>query len=90
MSSVIIKIKIKKLGGDYNYFNLILRTLFFFQKIGKMLVTSMSDYEKSSAVTYLFYFINRQSIHKTNCMQRIEKILIALADWPPANDILSN
>ena len=41
-----------------------------------MLVTSMSDYEKLSAVTYPFYFINRQSIHKTNCMQRIEKILM--------------
>ena len=36
----------------------------------------MSDYEKSSAVTYPFYFINRQSIHKTNCMQRIKKILM--------------
>ena len=36
----------------------------------------MSDYEKSSVVTYPFYFINRQSIHKTNCMQRIKKILM--------------
>ena len=50
--------------------------LCFFQKIGKMLKTSMSDYEKSSMVTYPFYFINRQSIHKTNCMQRIKKILM--------------
>ena len=41
-----------------------------------MLVTSMSDYEKSSAVTYPFYFINRQSMHKTICMQRIKKILM--------------
>ena len=56
-------------------FNLILRTCFFFQKIGKM-KTSMSDYEKSSVVTYPFYFINRQSIHKTNCMQRIKQILM--------------
>ena len=69
--------KIKKLDGDYNYFNLILRTWgVFFQKIGKMLKTSMSDYEKSSVVTYPFYFINRQSIHKTNCMQIIKKILM--------------
>ena len=58
MSSVIMKIKIKMLDGDYNYFNLIFGTLFF-QKIGKMLETSMSDYEKSSVVTYPFYFINR-------------------------------
>ena len=36
----------------------------------------MSDYEKSSAVTYAFYFINRQSIHKTNCMQKIKNILM--------------
>ena len=64
------------LDGDYNYFNLILRTWFFVQKIGKMLKTSMSDYEKSSVVTYPFYFINRLSIHKTDCMQRIKKILM--------------
>ena len=57
--------------------SLILRTLgFFFLKIGKMLKTSMSDNEKSRVVTYPFYFINRQFIHKTNCMQRIKKILI--------------
>ena len=36
----------------------------------------MSDYEKSSVVAYPFYFINRQPIHKTNCMQRIKKILM--------------
>ena len=66
--------KIKKLDGDFNYFNLILRT-WVFQKIGKMLKTSMSDYEKSSEVTYPFYIINRQAIHKTNCMQIIKKIL---------------
>ena len=48
----------------------------FLQKIGKMLKTSMSDYEKSSVVTYPFYFVNRQSIHNTNCMQRIEKFLM--------------
>ena len=36
----------------------------------------MSDYEKSSKVTYPFYYINRQSIHNTNCMQRIKKILM--------------
>ena len=41
-----------------------------------MLKTSLSDYEKSSVVTYPFYFINRQSIHKTNCMQRIKNILM--------------
>ena len=41
-----------------------------------MLKTSMSDYEKSSVVTYPFYFINRQSILKTNCVQRIKKILM--------------
>ena len=41
-----------------------------------MLKTSMSDYEKSSVVTYPFYFINQQSIHKTNCMQKIKKILM--------------
>ena len=41
-----------------------------------MLKTSMSDYEKSSVVIYPFYFINLQSIHKTNCMQRIKKILM--------------
>ena len=41
-----------------------------------MLKTSMSDYEKSSVVTYPFYYINRQSIHKTNCMQRIRKIVM--------------
>ena len=41
-----------------------------------MLKTSMSDYEKSSEVTYPFYFINRQSMHKTNCMQVIKKILM--------------
>ena len=41
-----------------------------------MLKTSMSDYEKSSVVAYHFYFINRQSIHKTNCMQRLKKILM--------------
>ena len=76
MSCVIIKIKIKKLDGDYNSFYLILRTWGFFQKIGKMLKTSMSDYEKSSVVTYPFYFINRQSIHKTHRMQRIKKILM--------------
>ena len=41
-----------------------------------MLKTCMSDYEKSSAVTYPFYFTNGQSIHNTNCMQRIKKILM--------------
>ena len=41
-----------------------------------MLKTSMSDNEKSSVVTYPFYFINRQSIHITNCMQIIKKILL--------------
>ena len=76
MSWVIIKIKVKKLDGNYNYFNFILRACFFFQKIGKLRKTSMSDYEKSSEVTYPFYFINGQSIHKTNCMQRIKKILM--------------
>ena len=33
-------------------------------------------YEKLSVVTYPFYFINFQSIHKTNCMQTIKKILM--------------
>ena len=41
-----------------------------------MLKTSMSDYEKSSMVTNPFYFVNQQSIHNTNCMQRIKKILM--------------
>ena len=41
-----------------------------------MLKTSMSDYEKSSLVTYPFYFINLQSIHNEKCMQRIKKILM--------------
>ena len=50
--------------------------LCFFKKIGRMLKISMSDYEKSGSVTYPFYFINRQSIHKTNCVQRIKKILM--------------
>ena len=36
----------------------------------------MWDYEKSSVVTYPFYIINCQSIHKTSCMQRIKKILM--------------
>ena len=36
----------------------------------------MWDYEKLSVVTYPFYFINWQSIHKTNCMQTIKKILM--------------
>ena len=36
----------------------------------------MWDYEKSSVVTYPFYFINWQPVHKTSCMQRIKKILI--------------
>ena len=76
MSWVIIKIKIKKLDGDYNYFNLMLRTCCFFQKIFKMLKTSMWDYEKSSMVTYPFYLINWQALHKTSCMQRIKKILV--------------
>ena len=34
----------------------------------------MWDYEKVSMVTYPFYFVNWQSIHKTNCMQSIKKI----------------
>ena len=50
--------------------------LFFFQKICKMLQTSMWDYEKSSVVTYTSYFINGQAIHKTSCMQRIKKKLM--------------
>ena len=36
----------------------------------------MWDYDKLSVVTYPFYFINWQSIHKTNCMQTIKKILM--------------
>ena len=36
----------------------------------------MWDYEKLSVVTYPFYFINWQSIHKTNCMQTIKMILM--------------
>ena len=39
-----------------------------------MLKTSMRDYEKFTMVTYPFYFINRQSMHKTNCMQSFENI----------------
>ena len=33
-------------------------------------------YEKMSVVIYPFYFINWQSIHKTNCMQTIKKLLM--------------
>ena len=44
-----------------------------FKKIGKMLVTSMSDYEKSSAVTFPFYFINRQSIHKKTVCKELKR-----------------
>ena len=33
----------------------------------------MWDYEK---LTYPFYFINWQSIHKANCMQTIKKMLM--------------
>ena len=36
----------------------------------------MSDYEKKSEVTYPFYFINWQSIHNSNCMHKIKKILM--------------
>ena len=36
----------------------------------------MWDYEKLSVVTYLFYFINWQSILKPNCMQTIKPILM--------------
>ena len=53
-----------------------IKTWGFFQKIGKMLKTSLSDYEKSSVVTHPFYFINGHSIQYTNCMQRIKKILM--------------
>ena len=33
----------------------------------------MWDNEKMSVMTYPFYFINWQNIHKTNCMQRIKR-----------------
>ena len=36
----------------------------------------MWDYEKLSVVTYPFYFINWQSIHKANSMQTIKKMLM--------------
>ena len=36
----------------------------------------MWDYEKLSAVTYPFYFINWQFIRKANCMQTIKKMLM--------------
>ena len=36
----------------------------------------MWDYEKLSLVTYPLYYINWQSIHKTNCMRTIKKILM--------------
>ena len=36
----------------------------------------MWDYEKLSVVTYLFYFINWQSILQLNCMQTIKTILM--------------
>ena len=36
----------------------------------------MWDYEKMIVVAYPFYFINWQSIHKTNCMETIKKILM--------------
>ena len=41
-----------------------------------MLKTSIWDFEKLSMVTYLFYFINWQSMHKTYRMQRLEHISI--------------
>ena len=47
-----------------------------------MMKTSMSDYEKLSVVTYPFYLINRQSIHKTNCMQRIKKKILMREVFP--------
>ena len=50
----------------------------------------MSDYEKSSAVAYSFYFINRQSMHKTNCMQRIKKILMREVFPPIALNFRTN
>ena len=40
---------IKKLDGDYNYFNLILRTWVVFQKIGKMLITNPCQIMKNRA-----------------------------------------
>ena len=46
----------------------------YVQKIVQMLKTSLWEYEKLSAVTYLLYFINWQSMHKTNIMQSIEKV----------------
>ena len=52
-----------------------------------MLKTSMSDYEKIERGDYPFYFINRQTIPKTNCMQRIKNILMqeALKSYPLMN-----
>ena len=62
---------------QFTFFHLLRFPLnFFFQKICKMVKTSKREYEKLSLVTYPFYFINWQSIHETNCMQRIKKILM--------------
>ena len=36
----------------------------------------MLDYEKNEPGVISFFFINLQSIHKINCMQRIKKILM--------------
>ena len=52
--------------------------------------TSILDNEKLSVVVYPFYFVNLQFMHKTNCMQSIEKIsmwevfssIMSLKDFP--------
>ena len=48
----VIKMKIKKLDDDCNYFNLILITL-----DGHMLKTFIRDFENLSTVMYPLYFI---------------------------------
>ena len=59
-----MKIKIKKLVAItcVQIFWLKIKHLDFFQKICKMLKTTMWDYEKMSELTYPFYFINGQFI----------------------------
>ena len=57
-----IKVEIKKLNGDYKYLNLILKTCFFFQKICKMLKTSMLDFEKIERGD-IFFLFQKSTVH---------------------------
>ena len=53
-----IKIKIKKLDDDDNYFSLILRAWVIFRKLAKCWKLSCEIMKKLSMVIYPFYFIN--------------------------------